>query len=69
MDGSIKLSAEEIAEMRTDAGSAERRAAFGAARRASESGTLDDYIDFLSQNMASVPPQPPRVHVTKDYRL
>ena len=37
--------------------------------RRRETGTLDDYIDFLSENMPFVPPKPPRGHVTKDYRL
>ena len=37
--------------------------------RPTRAGTLDDYIDFLSANMPFVPPKPPRVHVTKDYRL
>ena len=55
--------------MRLDARSAERRAAFAAARQASQTGSLDDYIDFLSENMPFVPRGPPRVHVTKDYRL
>ena len=69
MSGSVRLSEQEKAEMREDARSAERRAAFRAAREATEAGTLDDYIDFLSANMPSVPPGPPRVHVTKDFRL
>lgn len=69
MSGSIRLSEEEIAEMRLDARSAERRDAFRAAREATRAGTLDDYIDFLSENMPFVPPKPPRVHVTRDFRL
>jgi hypothetical protein len=69
MSGSVRLSEQEKAEMLEDACSAERRAAFRAAREATEAGTLDDYIDFLSANMPHVPPGPPRVHVTKDFRL
>jgi hypothetical protein len=69
MNGSVRLSEQEKAEMLEDARSAERRAAFRAAREATEAGTLDDYIDFLSANMPHVPPGPPRVHVVKNYRL
>ena len=69
MSGSVRLSEQEKAEMLEDARSAERRAAFRAAREATEAGTLDDYIDFLSANMPSVPPGPPRVHVTRNFRL
>jgi hypothetical protein len=69
MSGSVKLSEQEKAEMLEDARSAERRAAFRAARQATQTGPLDDYIDFLSENMPFVPPKPPRGHVTKDFRL
>jgi hypothetical protein len=69
MSGSVKLSEQEKAEMLEDARSAERRDAFRAARQATQAGTLDDYIDFLSENMPFVPPKPPRGHVTKDFRL
>jgi hypothetical protein len=69
MSGSAQLSEQEKAEMLEDARSAERRAAFRAARQATQTGTLDDYIDFLSENMPFVPPKPPRVHVTRDFRL
>jgi hypothetical protein len=69
MSGSIRLSEQEKIEMLEDAHSAERRAAFRAAREATLAGSLDDYIDFLSANMPCVPQGPPRVHVTKDFRL
>ena len=69
MNGSITLSDEEKREMLLDAYDPARKAAFAAARRISNEGSLDDYIDFLSENMAFVPPTPPRRHVTKDYRL
>ena len=69
MSGSIILTEDEKREMLLDARSPDRKAAFAAARRLSHEGTLDDYIDFLSENMALVPPSPPRRHVTKDYRL
>ena len=69
MSGSIILTEDEKREMLLDARSPDRKAAFAAARRISNEGSLDDYIDFLSENMAFVPPTPPRRHVTKDYRL
>jgi len=69
MSGSIVLTEDEKREMLLDARNPDRKAAFAAARRLSQEGSLDDYIDFLSENMALVPPSPPRRHVTKDYRL
>jgi hypothetical protein len=69
MSGYVQLSEQEKAEMLEDARSAARRAAFRAARQATQTGTLDDYIDFLSENIPFVPPKPPRGHVTKDFRL
>jgi hypothetical protein len=69
MSGSIVLTEDEKREMLLDARDPDRKAAFAAARRLSHEGTLDDYIDFLSENMALVPLSPPRRHVTKDYRL
>ena len=47
MNGSVRLSEQEKAEMLEDARSAERRAAFRAAREATEAGTLDDYNNGL----------------------
>jgi hypothetical protein len=69
MSGSLILTEDEKREMLLDARNPDRRAAFAAARQLSHEGSLDDYIDFLSENMAFVPPTPPRRHVTKDYRL
>lgn len=69
MSGSIVLTEDEKREMLLDARNPARKAAFAAARRLSQEGSLDDYIDFLSENMAFVPPSSPRRHVTKDYRL
>jgi len=69
MSGSIILTEDEKREMLLDARNPDRKAAFAAARRLSQEGSLDDYIDFLSENMALVPTPPPRQHVTKDYRL
>ena len=69
MSGSIRLSDSEVDEMRADARSAERRTAFAAARQSAQSDTMDEYIDFLSANMGSVPKRPPRAHKTDDFRL
>jgi hypothetical protein len=69
MSGSIVLTEDEKLEMLLDARNPDRKAAFTAARRLSHEGGLDDYIDFLSENMGLVPPSPPRRHVTNDYRL
>ena len=55
--------------MLRDARDPARRAAFAAAMRLSHGGGLDDYINFLSENMNLVGPWRPRVHVTVDYRL
>ncbi|MFO7708458.1 MAG: hypothetical protein R6V84_09825 [Desulfobacterales bacterium] len=63
------MSEEEKREMLIDARDPERRAVFAAARKISQEGSLDDYIDFLSENMALVPSSTPRKHVTKDFRL
>ncbi len=51
MNGSIKLTDEEKFEMIEDAGNISRSRAFQAARMTAQKGSLDDYIDFLSQNI------------------
>ena len=51
MNGSIKLSDEEKLEMIEDARNIPRSKVFLAARINTQKGSLDDYIDFLSQNM------------------
>jgi len=68
MNGSATLSDEEKQEMLRDANSASRKEAFLKARASSQSGSLDDYIEFLSNNMESVL-APPVKHITKDFRL
>ena len=69
MSGSNVLSEQEKREMRQDARDPSRRAAFAAAQRLSHAGSLDDYIDFLSEHMGLVGGTPPRVHVTDNFRL
>jgi hypothetical protein len=68
MNGSTTLSDEEKQEMLTDAGSVSRKEAFLKARASSQNGSLDDYIEFLSNNMKAVPIFPSR-HITEDFRL
>ena len=51
MNGSVKLSSEEKNELIEDANDIGRGKAFDAARRQASTGGLDEYIEFLSQNM------------------
>lgn len=68
MNGSRTLSDEEKKEMLADADSISRKEAFLKARASSQSGSLDDYIEFLSKNMTSIPNLPAK-HITDDFRL
>jgi hypothetical protein len=69
MSGLVKLTEEEKREMLMDARNPLRRAAFAAARQLSHDGTLDDHIDFLSENMGIFGASAPRIWVTGNYRL
>ena len=69
MSGSRVLTEEEKREMLHDACDPSRKAAFAAAQRLSHEGSLDDYINFLSENMELVSGSLPTVHVTDNYRL
>lgn len=51
MNGSVKLSSEEKYELIEDAMDKTRGKAFDAARLQASKGGLDEYIEFLSQNM------------------
>ena len=55
MSGSTKLSEKEKQEMVLDAKNRNRAKAFHSARMLSQKGSLDDYIDFLSENMGTFP--------------
>jgi hypothetical protein len=68
MRGSTILTDREKEEMLLDGRDKDRGAAFAAARIQSQQGSLDDYIDFLSENMDLVSWSPKR-HVTDHYRL
>jgi len=69
MSGSRVLTEEAKIEMWQDARDPSRRAAFAAAQRLSHEGSLDDYINFLSENMRLAGGAPPSVHVTDNFRL
>jgi len=66
MSGSVSLTEEEKLEMLADARDPARRAAFAAAQGISHHGTLDDYIDFLSENMGVAGEWTPRIMKTAD---
>jgi hypothetical protein len=68
MNGSIRLSDDEKQEMMEDARNKKRGKVFNAARYLSQQGSLDDYIDFLSENMDIVrfEPSPKK---TRNFKL
>lgn len=68
MKGSIRITEIEKQEMREDATDPKRREVFRLARESSQSGSLDDYIDFLSENMEylNLSPTP---KITSNYKL
>ena len=68
MSGSIKLSDDEKQEMIEDAKDLNRGKLFNVARLLNQRGSLDDYIDFLSENMGLVPFTPSR-RITKNFKL
>jgi hypothetical protein len=69
MSGSRVMTEEESREMLQDAHDPSRKAAFASAQRLSHEGSLDDYINFLSENMELVSGSLPIAHVTDNFRL
>ena len=68
MNGSMKLTDEERLEMIEDARNISRGKVFLAARITNQNGSLDDYIDFLSQNIEWVEIVPTK-RITTNYKL
>ena len=68
MNGSMKLTDEEKLEMIEDARNISRSKVFQAARIITQKGSLDDYIDFLSQNIEWVKVVPTK-RITTNYKL
>ena len=68
MNGLIKLTDEEKLEMIEDASNILRSKVFQAARLTTQEGSLDDYIDFLSQNIEWVKVVPTE-RITTNYKL
>ena len=68
MNGSPKISKIEIQEMLRDADDPKRRLAFRLSRELSHKGTLDEYIDFLSENMQLIDFKPTK-RITSNFKL
>jgi len=68
MNGSRRLTNDEKQEMMEDARDKKRGKVFNAARILSQQGSLDDYIDFLSENMGFVRIVPSK-KITKNFKL
>jgi len=68
MNGSLKLTDKERLEMIEDARNTSRSKVFQAARMTSQKGSLDDYIDFLSQNIEWVKVVPTK-RTTTNFKL
>ena len=68
MSGSLILSDDEKQEMIEDAEDMQRGKIFNAARALSQIGSIDEYIDFLSENMDLFQFTPSR-RITKNFKL
>jgi hypothetical protein len=68
MNGLMKLTDEEKLEMIEDAKNISRSKVFQAARITTQKGSLDDYIDFLSQNLDWVNDVPTK-RITTNFKL
>ncbi len=68
MSGSKTLSDDEKREMLEDIRDVQRANVFMAARLKSQEGSMDEYIDFLSENIEFIELVPTR-WITTDYKL
>ena len=68
MNGSVKFSSEEKYELLEDAKNVTRGKVFEAARLEASEGGLDDYIDFLSQNIEWIDVAATK-RITANYKL
>jgi hypothetical protein len=68
MSGLAKITDDEKFEMIEDARNSSRGRAFQAARVTAQKGSLDDYIDFLSQNIEWVNVFPTK-RMTTNFKL
>ncbi len=68
MNGSPKISRIEIQEMIQDANDPKRRLVFRLSRDLSQKGSLDEYIDFLSENMQLIDFIPTK-RITSNFKL
>jgi len=68
MNGSLKFTDEEKFEMIEDVRNVSRSRVFQAARITAQKGSLDDYIDFLTQNIEWVKVRATK-RITINYKL
>ena len=68
MNGCNRLSEYERQELLEDARNVQRKRAFLSARTKTQTGTFDDYVDFLSEVMPLFASSP-RKTITDNFRL
>jgi hypothetical protein len=68
MNGLTRLSEQEKKEMVDDSKNLGRGTAFYSARILSENGSLDDFIDFISENIQFFKMEP-SIRITSNFKL